>query len=56
MVFHFALEHGRSAVRSSADGIWKCEAHIQSGDCVTQCLGQNVGGAEIRAGDEPSDL
>ena len=56
IVFHLALEHGRSAVRSSADGIGRCDAQVQSGDCVTQCLGQDIGGAEIRAWDEPCDL
>ena len=56
VVIHLALKHGRSAVRSSADGIWGCDAHIQCGDCVTQCLGQDISGAEIRARDEPCDL
>ena len=56
IVIHLALEHGRSAVRSSADGIWRCDAHIQSGDSVAQCLGQDIGGTEIRTGDEPCDL
>ena len=56
IVIHLALKHGRSAVRSSADGIWRCDAHIQSGDCVTQCLGQDIGGAKIRTRDEPCDL
>ena len=56
IVFHLALEHGRSAVRSSADGVGRRDAYIQSGNCVTQCLGEDVRGAELRAGDEPGDL
>ena len=56
IVIHLALEHGSSAVRSSADGVRRRDAYIQSGDCITQCLGEDVCGAELRAGDEPGDL
>ena len=51
VVIHLALKHGGRAVRSSADGVWRCDAHVQSSDCVTQCLGEDIGGAEIRTWD-----
>ena len=46
VVVHFTLEHGGRAVRSSANGVWRGDTYIQSGDCVPQRLGQDISGAE----------
>ena len=51
VVIHLALKHGGRAVRSSADGVRRCDTHVQGGDCVTQCSGEDVGGAEVRTWD-----